>query len=315
MGVEPFKGILEFLILVQVLKLLGRKNMRDIMQIYALSFFQFIAGTIITVNFSYAAAFVIYIAVAVCAVIVFEMRRGALESGGPGSDEPELVTPPFLGTSIVLGICILLTAALIFISVPRLGGSYFSSGFLRTGELRSGFSDEVRLGRVGEIKLDGSPVMTVRVLNRDISDVPYPVYWRGVALDEFDGESWRAGSAGYRIYKPGPAGRVIVGGRPAGGVKDIIEQEIITEPLDTDVLFSANLPVGFGSVPGGRVAALNDSYSLHDRVSYRIKYYAVSDIGVPSPGELRNDDSAEADNMDSLFAAPSPGGPGKGARA
>jgi hypothetical protein len=216
MGVEPFKGILEFLILVQVLKLLGRKNMRDIMQIYALSFFQFIAGTIITVNFSYAAAFVIYIAVAVCAVIVFEMRRGALESGGPGSDEPELVTPPFLGTSIVLGICILLTAVLIFISVPRLGGSYFSSGFLRAGELRSGFSDEVRLGRVGEIKLDGSPVMTVRVLNRDISDVPYPVYWRGVALDEFDGESWRAGSAGYRIYKPGPAGRVIVGGRSAG---------------------------------------------------------------------------------------------------
>ncbi|MGH7850241.1 MAG: transglutaminase TgpA family protein [Thermodesulfobacteriota bacterium] len=304
MGVEPFKGILEFLILVQVLKLLGRKNMRDIMQIYALSFFQFIAGTIITVNFSYAAAFIIYIAVAVCAVIVFEMRRGALESGGPASDEPELVTPPFLGTSIVLGICILLTAALIFISVPRLGGSYFSSGFLRTGELRSGFSDEVRLGRVGEIKLDGSPVMTVRVLNRDISDVPYPVYWRGVALDEFDGESWRSGSAGYRIYKPGPAGRVIVGGRPAGGVKDIIEQEIITEPLDTDVLFSANLPVGFGSVPGGRVAVLNDSYSLHDRVSYRIKYYAVSDIGVPSPGELRNDDSAYADSMDTYLQLP-----------
>ena len=83
MGVEPFKGILEFLILVQVLKLLGRKNMRDIMQIYALSFFQFIAGTIITVNFSYAAAFVIYIAVAVCAVIVFEMRRGRSSPEAP----------------------------------------------------------------------------------------------------------------------------------------------------------------------------------------------------------------------------------------
>lgn len=304
MGAELFKGILEFLILLQVLKLLGRKNLRDITQIYVLSFFQFIAGTIITVNFSYAAAFIIYIAVAVCAVIVFEMRRGALESGGPGSDETELVTPTFLGTGIILSVCILLTAALIFISVPRLGGSYFSSGFLSTGELRSGFSDEVRLGRVGEIKLDGSPVMTVRVLNRDISDLPYPVYWRGVALDEFDGESWRSGSAGYRIYKPGPDGRVSVGGGSEWGSGDVIEQEIITEPLDTDVLFSANVPVGFGSVPGGRVAAVNDSYSLHDRVSSRIKYYALSDIIVPSPLELRNVGPADPDNMEAYLQLP-----------
>jgi len=304
MGVELFKGILEFLILVQVLKLLGRKNMRDITQIYALSFFQFIAGTIVTVSFSYAAAFIVYIAVAVGAMIVFEMRRGALESGGPGSDEPGLVSPRFLGTSVVLGICILLTAALIFISVPRLGGSYFGSGFLRAGELRSGFSDEVKLGRVGEIKLDGSPVMMVRVLNRDISDVPYPVYWRGVALDEFDGESWRAGQAGYKIYKPGPAGRVQVGDGHAGRAGDILEQEIITEPLDTDVLFSANVPVGFGSVPGGSVAASNDSYSLRDRISYRIKYYAVSDIGAPAPAELPNGDTAGADNMDAFLRLP-----------
>ncbi len=304
MGAGLFKGILEFLILLQVLKLLGGKSLRDITQIYALSFFQFIAGTIITVDFSYAAAFIIYIAVAVCAVIVFEMRRGALESGGHVSDEPQLVTPSFLGAGVVLSVCMLLTAALIFISVPRLGGSYFSSGFLRTGELRSGFSDEVRLGRVGEIKLDGSPVMTVRILNRDISDIPYPVYWRGVALDEFDGESWRSGQAGYRIYKPGPDGRVSVRGGPGGGAGDVIEQEIITEPLDTEVLFSANVPVGFGSVPGGRVAAVNDSYSLHDRLSSRIKYRALSDIGVPSPRELRNDGPAVTDDIKPYLQLP-----------
>ncbi len=304
LGVELFKGILEFLIFVQVLKLLGRKRMRDIMQIYALSFFQFVAGTVITVNFSYSAAFVLYIAVAVCAVIVFEMRRGAVESGSPGSDDPKLVSPSFLGTSFVLSVCILLTAALIFISVPRLRGSYFSSGFLRTGELRSGFSDEVRLGRVGEIKLDGSPVMMVRVINRDIEDVPYPIYWRGVALDEFDGESWRTGSVGSSIYKTGPDGKVTVTDEGEVEGRYILEQEIITEPLDTDVLFSANLPLGFGSVPGGRVAAVNDSYSLHDRVSYRIKYYAVSDIGATSPGGLRNDDTSYPDGMDSYLRLP-----------
>ena len=300
--VELFQCILDFLIFVQVIKLLGKKSMRDIIQIYALSFFQFIAGTIITVNFSYSAAFIMYIAVAVWAVIIFEMRRGAIDAGSPENEEPGLITPLFLSTTFILSFCIMLTAVLIFVSVPRLGGSYFSSGFLRTGELRSGFSDEVKLGRVGEIKLDGSPVMMVRILNRRIEDVPYPVYWRGVSLDEFDGETWRVGTVGYRIYKPDSDGRVIVGGDGAG--EYVLEQEVITEPLDTDVLFSANVPIGFGSVPGGRVSGINDAYNLHDRVSNRIKYYAVSDVHAPSPEELRRDKPGYPDDMGAYLQLP-----------
>jgi hypothetical protein len=80
--VEPFKGIPDFLIFTQVLKLLSRKRTRDIIQIYVLSFFQFLAGTIITVSFTYTAAFFVYIAVATWAMIVFEMRKGSLEAGG-----------------------------------------------------------------------------------------------------------------------------------------------------------------------------------------------------------------------------------------
>lgn len=302
LGKEPFRGIVEFLILLQALKLLCRKGMRDVIQIYALSFFQFIAGTVMTVNFNFSAAFVVYIAVAVCAVIVFEMRRSALESGASSDDTPRIVTTPFLGTAFLLSLCILLTSVLIFVSVPRLRGSYFSSGLLRTGELRSGFSDEVRLGRVGEIKLDGAPVMTVSVLGRDISDVPYPMYWRGVALDEFDGVSWRSGDVRNRIYKPDSRGRFAVAAAPAGG--DLLEQEIITEPIDTDVLFSANVPAGFGSVPGGRVSALNDSYSLRDRTSYRIKYRAVSDIRAPSPADLRRDGSPDNEDVNAYLKLP-----------
>lgn len=303
LGRDLLRGIIEFLILLQALKLLCRKRMRDVTQIYALSFFQFIAGTVITVNFTFSAAFVVYMAVAVCAVIVFEMRRSALESDAQAGEDPRLVTPPFLGTAFLLSVCILLTSALIFVSVPRLRGSYFSSGLLSTGELRSGFSDEVRLGRVGEIKLDGSPVMMVRVLDRDISDVPYPLYWRGVALDEFDGVSWRSGGLGYRTYKPDSEGRFTVGSTAARD-NDMLEQEIITEPIDTDVLFSANIPAAFSSVPGGRVSELNDSYSLRDRMSYRIKYRALSNIHTPSPRELRSDRSPDNEDMETYLRLP-----------
>ncbi len=283
--VELFRGILDFLIFTQVLKLLGRKKMRDIVQIYVLSFFQFLAGTIITVNFSYAAAFIIYIAVAIWAIMVYEMRKESLETGSPGDGDPELVTPLFLSTTFLVGFCIFLIAAVIFVSVPRLRGSYFRADFLQTEELRSGFSDEVKLGRVGEIKLDSSPVMMVRIPNTDKDDIPAPIYWRGIALDEFDGTAWRTGDSEYRIYKASGGGSVTV--RENGDKK--LFQEIITEPLDTDVLFAANFPVGFRSVPGRRVAAINDSFFLPDRVSNRIKYYAYSDILAPAPEELRDD--------------------------
>lgn len=283
LGIELFRAILDFLIFTQVLKLLGRKEMRDIVQIYVLSFFQFLAGTIITVDFSYAFAFIIYIAVAIWAIMVYEMRKESMETGSPG--DPELVTPLFLSTTFLVGFCVFLIAAVIFVSVPRLRGSYFRADFLKTEELRSGFSDEVKLGRVGEIKLDSSPVMMVRILNMDKDDIPDPVYWRGVALDEFDGTSWRVGDSEYRVYKASAGGSVTVSER--GGEK--LSQEIITEPLDTDVLFAANSPSGFRSVPGRRVAAINDSFFLPDRVSNRIKYYAYSDVRGPVPEELRND--------------------------
>ncbi|HVY54670.1 MAG TPA: transglutaminase domain-containing protein, partial [Thermodesulfobacteriota bacterium] len=63
-------------------------------------------------------------------------------------------------------------------------------------------------------------------------------------------------------------------------------------------------PVGFSSVPGGRVTAQNDSYSLRDRMSYRIKYGALSDIGAPSPRELRLDRSPDEEDMGAYLQLP-----------
>jgi hypothetical protein len=40
LGVDPLKGILDFLIYTQALKLLTRKRLRDIIQIYVLSLYQ-----------------------------------------------------------------------------------------------------------------------------------------------------------------------------------------------------------------------------------------------------------------------------------
>ncbi|MCC6712434.1 MAG: DUF3488 domain-containing protein [Candidatus Dadabacteria bacterium] len=283
-GLEPFRVVLDFLIFTQVLKLLGKKRMRDVVQIYVLSFFQFLAGAIITISFSFAVAFVLYIAAAIWALMIYEMRKASLDAGvSSGDGDPGVVTPMFLSTTFLLSFGIFLLAALIFVTVPRMRGNYLRTDFLRSGDLRSGFSDEVRLGRVGEIKLDSSPVMMVRILNRSVDDLPAPLYWRGIALDEFDGAAWKA-TGGGRYGGPETAPRARPGQGRTGGH---LAQEVITESLDTDILFAANFPVSYGSVPGGRVAQVNDSYILPGRISGRIKYLAYSDVYTPPAGDLR----------------------------
>jgi len=279
---EVFDLVLTFLIYTQVIKLLGRKGMRDYIQIFILSFFHFLAGTILTVDLSYGIAFIVYVSVAIWAIMVFSMRKESIEASS--SDDPNVVTPLFLSTTVIISFGIFAFTALLFISIPRMQSGFLVNAFLKPEALKSGFSDEVRLGEVGEIKLDSSPVMRIKILNQEPESLPKIIYWRGIALDEFDGTTWRVSGSDYRVYRSDREGVIQV--KKTGN--RVISQEIMTEPLDTDVLFAGNIPVGFRGVMGGRITDVNDSYILSSKASYRLKYVAYSDLSVPSAEGLRN---------------------------
>lgn len=284
---EVFDSILTFLIYTQVIKLLGRKGMRDYIQVFVLSFFHFLAGTILTVNLSYGVAFIVYVCVAIWAIMVFSMRKESIEASS--GDDPNVVTPLFLSTTVIISFGIFVFTALLFVSIPRMQGGFLVNTFLKPEALKSGFSNEVKLGEVGEIKLDSSPVMRIRILDRKPGSLPGIIYWRGIALDEFDGTTWRVSSGNYRAHKSDGEGII----RVRKGGKRIVSQEIVTEPLDVDVLFAGSLPVGFRGVIGGRITDVNDSYILSSRASYRLKYVAYSDLSVPSAEDLRRDNRGD----------------------
>jgi len=284
LGMGLFDEILTFLIYTQVLKLLGPKGMRDIIQIYILSFFQFLAGTILTVDFSYGVAFIVYVALALWAIIAFNMRKESIEASS--NDDPKVVTPLFLGITGGASFVIFIFTALIFISVPRLGSGFLATDFIKPESLSSGFSDEVKLGQVGQIKLDPSPVMRIRILNRDLRSLPQTIYWRGIALDEFDGTVWRTENPDRNVYVKNREGIINVKEEPKNRT---VYQEVVTEPIDTYVLFAGSIPVGFQAAEWERIEGINDSYMLPNKVSNRLKYVAYSDLSVPSSKELRED--------------------------
>src|SRR6185369_16793930 len=87
--------------------------------------------------------------------------------------------------SIALGS--LAIGAVIFLLLPRFSRGYMS-GFNLQPTLISGFSDDVELGEIGEIKKSSVVVMRVSVEGGlATSD---GTHWRGVALTDFDGKRW-----------------------------------------------------------------------------------------------------------------------------
>ena len=288
LGLELFEGVLIFLVYIQVLKLLGSKGTRDVVQIYLLSFFQFLAGTILTVDFSYGIAFVAYVTVAVWAILSLNMKKESDEVVGDGSGAGErLISGGFLFATAAIAFVIFLGTAVVFVSVPRLGLGFLHSRFIASNELSTGFSNQVELGRVGEIKRDSSPVMRVRITNLEKASHPDTIYWRGIALDEFDGTTWRVGEHTSNRLQSGRDGVIWVR-EPRGGSPPV-EQTVITEPIDSNILFAAGEPVAFRGIATNRLDERNDSYFLPTNLGYRQKYIAYSDFRRPSTRELRKE--------------------------
>ncbi len=59
-------------------------------------------------------------------------------------------------------LCILVAAAAIFFVLPRVSAGYLSA-YAPGGEISTGFSDRVELGRIGEIQQSSSVVMHIQI--------------------------------------------------------------------------------------------------------------------------------------------------------
>ena len=93
-------------------------------------------------------------------------------------------------------------AAPLFFLLPRAGAA--GVGFQGSGvETYSGFSDNVRLGRIGDIQESDDVVMRVRV--EGTFNNPSAIRWRGVALDTFNNQSWSKSDTGQEIDQKGNA--------------------------------------------------------------------------------------------------------------
>src|SRR5258706_345290 len=151
-------------------------------------------------------------------------------------------------------LCLIVVLALpFFLMVPRTA----SSALKRSGGPVSGmigFSDNVTLGAIGELKRNDEIVMHVRVADTN-AETTTGLRWRGVALDQFTGKSWLKSIEASRFEdKTDERGLFKLG--TTADLSRLTTQTFFLEPIDTPILFSAPIIVAFqGRLPLVRMDA------------------------------------------------------------
>ena len=159
-----------------------------------IAFLMVLAAALLTVDSVFLLGFAGFMLTAVVAFILMEMRhisgqgRNPFDAGNRHwrDDLSRSMATSLAMASPVLVLCILLGAAGIFFVLPRVSAGYLSA-YAPGGEITTGFSDQVELGRIGEIQQSSSVVMHIQIDGDERGS--FDLKWRGVTLSNFDGRT------------------------------------------------------------------------------------------------------------------------------
>lgn len=302
-------GVLGRLIVtLTAIKLLQRKSDRDWIFLYLMSFFEILLAAGLSISALYLVTFVLYLLTMVCAVIAFEIRKTSRTVADKTkglirrTEEPDIANAlPFrrLPSLAAALIAVIVCAGLpLFFFLPRVGGAGFGGGSSGVST-RTGFSDTVRLGRIGEIQQNNEVVMRARL--DGVTGEQSDLYWRGVALDTFDGRSWSRSNRTLEVYLRGD--RALIPVDFAANRENVISQTIYLEPLDTSVLFGLPRVVG---IQTGLASVYKDADGGvgSNRPPERISYRVYSDRSTPAVSELRLDEQRYPSEADRFLELP-----------
>lgn len=292
------------LLFATVVRLYSMRTIRDSVFLALLAFTSMLASAILTVDTLFLAALAVFLLLAVSSFVGLEIRRSA-EGAATPSLAPESPLAHRLNrvlalTSGLVAASALLIGGVIFFIIPRFTAGYLSALNLRS-TLMSGFTDNVTLGEIGEIKQSTTVVM--RILIQGDPMRAQEIHWRGGVLTNFDGKRWFTPEPRPRILLPDSSGAYQLGLFPLPSKSYfLLRYTVLMEPVATDALFLAARPLTvwgrFGT--DSRLDRSPRNYLVFDdtgsllnplRSDAATHYDAVSQIPLVAPQTLRNESS------------------------
>jgi transglutaminase-like putative cysteine protease len=253
-----------FLLFILLVRLYSARTDRDAHFLVMLAFAALLASAVLTVDTAFLFLFFFFLLFAIATYTGLELRRGAAGAALPTTSaqpESEKRLARALGYS-ALGVSLgaIVCGTVLFFVFPRVSAGYLGkTSFNPT--LLSGFTDQLELGQIGEIKKSEAVVMRVETGK----PVNYPgLRWRGNALANFDGRRWSVGERGSETLLANAEGWIPLRERPrAGEIRgEILQFIVLQEPMASDLLF----------VPGDALALRGNFTGEAGGISHRRTY-------------------------------------------
>ncbi|MGH9645490.1 MAG: transglutaminaseTgpA domain-containing protein, partial [Bryobacteraceae bacterium] len=258
-------------------KILTAKTLRDFTFVKAIAAMALLAAAVLSVSLAFFAFLTVFLLFTVATLSSGEVVRATRLFVSEGETRRALsrsglrAFPRRLGAlSFGLFGGILVLTAVVFFVLPRTARAAFER-FVPERYHFPGFSNEVTLGEIGEIKQSSTPVM--HVLSQ--GDGFLAVRWRGAALTHFDGKRWFNLPAAEERLRPEGRRVLLLAGPPRPGRR--IEYEVRLSDIASNVLFVAGTPESLIiDVP---VVSRSSSGTLHvPRLNGAGLRYAVSSL-------------------------------------
>jgi transglutaminase-like putative cysteine protease len=289
--------VVDFVLLALGTKLCYRRNNRDDVHVFVLSFLLVLAAAAMGGSFLFAPAFVAYVVVATWALVLFHLRREMEEnylvkhsSQAPSQkvgvarilNSRRVVGRGFFVATGAVALAVALGAIATFALVPRVGAG-FVFGASRGATAVVGFSDDVSLGRHGTLANTATAV-ALRARLPELAELPSDaersravegLYWRGTVYDRYDSGHWtRSRSPALRTVLGETHGLVVVddgGAAPRHAThRTVVRQEIDLAGSAAFVAFALDRPVAFDVSPrGGASSGLQLVARWSDEVGLR----------------------------------------------
>jgi transglutaminase-like putative cysteine protease len=266
-----------------VIKILTASTERDYLYLKVLAFLELLAAAVVSVNLNFFFWLGIFLLFSIATFATSEVRKSA------GQGERLLVRSALTGfgwrltgATLFVAASVLLLAVALFFVLPRTTRAALQAWVDPRYHL-SGFSNQVVLGQIGEIRMRREPVMHVRVEGNESIE---GIKWRGAALIEFNGRAWQTRVTDRRRLPISNGVAQLADTDQLRRLGRRIAYEVQLRPTGADTVFVAGVPEfvdGFGSslLQSTGTASLFSS-SLSSRV---VRYGARSFVkGDEAPG-------------------------------
>src|SRR5205085_7868746 len=165
-----------------------------------------LAAALFTGDSTFFFAFCLFTLLATSTFVSMEMRRSAARATALAREvevSAKRLARWLSAASVLLVMGTIAAGFLIFFILPRQSGGYLNS-LAESNQFVTGFSNDVTLGRIGELKQSSAVVMHVQIFGDDHGAYAN-LKWRGVGLSQFDGRRW-TNPAKQCLIRPAPEG-------------------------------------------------------------------------------------------------------------